>query len=318
MKYLNTSEEFRKLFGNIEADGYIDPIGLNDTKVGFSIQRKYPPNIGFIPTKTKNGEDDDIAVIWVVYEALAEDKHSKKIPIRLRIAKMSKYRAKNWDYDFSKEDSPTRESVNKSKESIQPLEFTCIDEYFYDANTQELVDSNNKSVTGSKILNELFDYHCKSTHPVKGLIFRARNKSELLKVQFYDFLIKSIKYVLDKCFGRTLDNHFNKFSYEGYLPSDFKKTADSVLQDVAGYRASKKVIILFVALVITFCLVYLPAREGSYFEAVLNNELLTVIHCFLALYVLDEWLPMIFFHLLNKTISSRKDYLNKLLRRGKA
>lgn len=317
MEHLTSSDDFQKLFGDIEADGYINPINLNDTKVGFSVQRKYPPNIGFIPAKTKNGEDDDVAVIWVVYESLAEEENQLRIPIRLRIAKMSKYRAKNWDYDFSNEESPTRESVAISKESIQPLEFTCIDEYFYDPNKQDLVDRNDKTVSGSKILNELFDYHCKSSHPVKGLIFRARNKSELLKVQFYDFLIRSIKYVLDKCFGRTLDNHFNKFSYEGYLPSDFKKTADSVLQDVAGYRASKKVIILFAALVITFCLLYLPAQEGSYLEAILQNELLTVIHCFLALYVLDEWIPMIFFYLLNKTISSRKNYLNKLLSKGR-
>ncbi len=316
MKYLNSSDEFRELFGNIKADGYIDPISLNDTKIGFSIQRKYPPNIGFIPTKTKNGEDDDIAVIWVVYESLAEENQRIKIPIRLRIAKMSKYRAKNWDYDFSKEESPTKESIAISKRSIQPLEFTCIDEYFYDANKHELVDNKDRAVSGSKILNELFEYHCKSSHPIKGLIFRGKDKLDLFRVKVYDFFINLIKSTLRNLFGRTLDDQFNRYSYDGYLPTDLKKTADSVLE-VAGYKASKKVIIVFIVLAIAFCFTSFPPEDNSYTKAVLESEFLTVIHALLALYILDEWIPVGLFKLLNKLISWRKSYLNKLLTRGR-
>lgn len=315
MKYLNSSNEFRAAFGDIQSEGYFEPIQLTDTKIGFSVQRKYPPNIGFIPVKTKRGEDDDVAVIWVVYESLAQEKNQLKIPIRLRIAKMSKYRAKNWDYDFDDENSPTRESVALSKESIQPLEFSCIDEYFYDANKQELVDRKGKPISGSKILNELFDYHCKSTHPFKGLIFRGKDKYDLFRVRIYDFFIKLIKDTLANIFGRTLDDKFNRYSYDGYLQTDLKKTADSVLE-VAGYKASKKVIIVFILLAIVFCSISLPAKDNSYTKAVLDSEFLTVIHCLLALYILDEWVPLGLFYLLNKTISMRKNYLNKLLSRG--
>lgn len=315
MKYVNNSNEFLDLFGDIQSSGYVNPISLTDTKIGFSVQRQYSANIGFIPAKTKNGENDDIAVIWVVYESIAEDRKEKKVPIRLRIAKMSKYRAKNWDYDFSDENSPTKESVTTSKESIQPLEFSCIDEYYYDASKKSLVDKQGGVVLGSKILDELFGYHCKSSHPVKGLMFRAKNTVELKRVQAYDSIIKSIKYVLNTFFGRTLDDQFNRFSYDGYLLSDFKKTADSVLE-VASYKASKKVIILFLVSAIIFCLTLLPTKN-LYIKSVLDSEFLTVIHSLLALIVLDELVPLILFYLLNKTISGRKNYLNKLLSRGR-
>ena len=109
MKFLQDSNQFISLFGDIESAGYTDAINLTDTKIGFSVQHKYPNNIRYKPAKTSEGIDDNVAVIWVVYEALAENTKSDLIPIRLRIANMSKYRAVHWDYDFDKANCPSRE-----------------------------------------------------------------------------------------------------------------------------------------------------------------------------------------------------------------
>lgn len=114
MKHLQNSQELLCLFGDIESSGYLDCIPLNDTKVGFSVQKKYPSNTQFKPVKTRDGEDDDIAVIWVVYDEFKQASTSHLIPLRLRIAKMSKYRAKNWEYNFDDEDCPSKESVLQS------------------------------------------------------------------------------------------------------------------------------------------------------------------------------------------------------------
>ena len=70
MPHLQSSQDLLCLFGDIESSGYFNYVSLNDTKVGFSLQKNYPSNIQFKPAKTNSGEDDDVAVIWVVYDEL--------------------------------------------------------------------------------------------------------------------------------------------------------------------------------------------------------------------------------------------------------
>jgi len=123
MTQLETSYQLLALFGDITSAGYLEPIHLTDTKVGFSVQRGYPTNIRYKPARNKAGEYDNIAVIWVVYEDRLPQGDSL-IPIRLRIAMMSKYRSVHWDYDFQAEVCPTKESVLESKKSPQPLDLS--------------------------------------------------------------------------------------------------------------------------------------------------------------------------------------------------
>jgi hypothetical protein len=129
--YLNSSDQLIKLFGNLSEDGFVNPVVLKDTKVGFSIQKDYPDDIGYKPARTKDNQADNVAVIWVVYENRAQESQQNLIPIRLRIATMSKYRANHWDYEWSEDDCPTPESVKASLSSPQPLELALTGDLYF-------------------------------------------------------------------------------------------------------------------------------------------------------------------------------------------
>lgn len=308
--------ELLELFGDIEASGYVDAVYLSDTAVGFSIQRKYPPDIRFKPAKKADGEDDSIAVIWVVYESHNAQNPAGPIPIRLRISTMSRYRALHWDYDFEDVNSPTKESISESKQSPQPLEMTLNGEYFYSPGTDKLIDSSGNEVTGVQILNSIFKAHCDSVHLIKGIRWKAPHLFTQICRRSFDWAINSCIWLLRTIFGRTVDERRDRSAFlDGYLKEDFKKISiDSI--ELAGYRASKRVILLFTMLVVLGCIASLPAPEDSYLESLISSDFLLLLHSLFALFILDELLPNFFFWVLNRLIRARKWYLNRLVRRS--
>lgn len=54
MEELASGDQLLKLFGDIEASGYVDPVHLRDTKAGFSVQRCYPENIRYKPARNSD------------------------------------------------------------------------------------------------------------------------------------------------------------------------------------------------------------------------------------------------------------------------
>lgn len=313
MSYPNNGQELFNLFGDLANAGYISPIFLTDAKVGFSIQKNYPADIQYKPAQTKTDEDDNIAVIWVVYESQQEKNHPDLIPIRLRIATMSKYRALHWDYDFEDTKCPTEDSVMESKKSPQPLELNSSEACFYSQSKNVLVDADGNVVSGHSVLDELFKYHCDTVHPIRGFGFRSKNWLEGFSRTSFDKAINSLVWILTHVFGRTLDERRDRNSYfEGYLKEKFKKiSVDSI--ELAGYRASKKVILIFSILVVISSYLILPVDEGTYLGNVLKSEFLMVVYSILCLYLLDELIPNLLFWSMNACISQRKRYLNWLL-----
>lgn len=314
MTHQLSREDFLKLFGNIGEAGYHSPTFLTDTKVGFSVQHNYPTNLRYKPSKTQSGEDDNVAVIWVVLEYKKKADGSCLIPIRLRIAPMSKYRAKNWDYDFDDPNSPTKDSLEESKNSPQPLELNLNNAYFFNPSLQKLVTKDGNAVSGLEILDHLFTAHCDTVHFTKGLLTRSKHRATKFSITAFDKFVGTLVWTLRNIFGRTLDESFDRSIYaEGYLKENFKKISiDSI--EVAGYRASKRVIALFVLIVFALSFVLLPTSTDSYVGNLIQSDALVLAHFLMILYLLDEVLPNLIFCLLNKSIKARKWYLNRLLK----
>ena len=316
MPHLQSSQDLLCLFGDIESSGYFNYVSLNDTKVGFSLQKKYPSNIQFKPAKTSGGEDDDVAVIWVVYDEFKQASTSHLIPLRLRIAKMSKFRAKNWEYDFDNPECPSRESVLQSNECLQPIELNVANEYFYNTDTNLIVDSYGNQVFGITILNNLFDSHCRSVHPIKGLGIRGQLKIQKFVFSSFENLIKLNVYILQNIFGRRLDEYRERNVYfDGYSNIDLKRIElDSI--EVGGYRASKNVIVIFSLIIAVVSFWLLPLKEDTYLGALIHSEFLMVIHSLLLLIILDEIIPRILFWIINLIIKARKVYFQKLMKKS--
>lgn len=315
MQGLNSSQDLIDLFGDITLSGYINPTFLNDTKVGFSIQRKYPTNIRYKPAKNTAGHEDNIAVIWVVYDTNRQNNNLTLVPLRLRIAMMSEYRAKHWDYDFSDDTCPTEESIRESLSSPQPFDLDLYDYYFHSINDNKFVDANSTDVTGIEILNKLFNAHCDSVHPLKGFPLRSKRATQRIFRFMLDQLINGQKWILEKVFSRTLDERLNRSTYiDGYLKDDMKILAVGNME-IAGYRTSKNIVLLFAIVVVTTALFVLPVTENTYAGNVLRSETLMIAHSLIVLYFLDTAIPNLLFRSMNLTICFRKRFLNWLLKR---
>ena len=231
--YFQKTEDFLKYFDFTKSDGFERVTKLIDTKVGFSVQKKYPNNFRFYSPKYKDGSDDIVAIIHVIYkhpDESIENIESKKAPIFLTIYPFSRYRSKYFNYNFSDPNCPTEESLERSKKTLTPIDLEDLDEYYFDHEKMNFFNSKNQQKSGNEVLEEIYNKHCDTVHLLKGFKFRFKIQTRsiivsILKMKI-DFLIKILKHG----FGRTLDERKNYSSLlSSFRRSDLKKlTTDSL------------------------------------------------------------------------------------------
>lgn len=315
MIYPKDGFELLKLFGDIENAGYVNPVVLTDANAGFSVQRTYPSDIKFKPAKTSKGKDDGIACIWVVYESKKQSTKNLPVPIRFRIGLISKYRARHFfDEDDLDPEKPTLMSLAASQRSPQPIELNLRDGYFFDPHTGGLVNEHGCSVRGIDALDEIYQAHCDTVHPVKGLGIRSKQAAHSFSRNLLDKLIDSSKWCLKNLFGRTLNERTDRSSYfDGYKGQDFGKLSEDCIE-VVGYKVPKRVLGLFIILSAATAYFLYPFEERSYADIVVHSEVLLTIHCLAGLLFLDVIVPHLMFAIVNALIKSRKRYMNWLLK----
>ena len=71
--HFDNTQELIDAFGIADSESYVDVTPLTDRKVGFSVQRKYPDDILYVPLVNREGEDDTVSLIHVVYSHPAEE-----------------------------------------------------------------------------------------------------------------------------------------------------------------------------------------------------------------------------------------------------
>ena len=315
MVYPQDGFELLKLFGDIENAGYVNPVVLTDANAGFSVQRTYPGDIKFKPAKTSEGKDDSIACIWVVYESKKQSSKNLPVPIRFRVGLMSKYRARHFfDDDDLDPEKPTKISLAASQRTPQPIELNLRDGYFFDPHTGGLVDENGSSVEGIDALDEIYQAHCDTVHPLKGLGIRSKQVAHSFSRNLLDKLIDRSKWSLKNLFGRTLNERTDRSSYfDGYKGQDFGKLPEDCIE-VLGYKVPKRVLGLFIILSATTAYFLYPVEERSYADLVVHSEVLLTIHCLTGLLFLDVIVPHLMFAAVNGLINIRKRYVNWLLK----
>ena len=97
-------EEFNRLF-NLQSNPAYKNLGKTNCEIGFFVERNYPENIAFKPSLTKDGNVDDISIIYVKYKNF--DTCAKSLdnymPISIAIYKISNYLTKrsqsSYDYE---------------------------------------------------------------------------------------------------------------------------------------------------------------------------------------------------------------------------
>lgn len=293
----NTSEFLERF--SLENSSYYDPITLKDRKAGFSIKKPYSPNIKYKPSYDTNGKPNNVAILWVTYLHPTEaniELNNSKIPITIRVANVDLYANKHWDYNFSDPNSPTKDSIEKSKTTPKPLEVLSKNEFFYDHGINIFVNRHGTPFTGIEMLDKVFDEHCKTVHPIKGLPIRSKLRTQSLTANLLGWLITFLKSFLNVVFGRTLEEDDSSFStYRIYKKTALKKLSTDNLE-IFGYKAAPGLIIVFCS---SSLIIYFGYPENPLLEKIVENEFLALLYSVSFLWFLDYICPLILLSLIN-------------------
>jgi hypothetical protein len=302
------SDELIAAFKIAESKQYVEPTGYKD-KIGFTIQRSYPPESKYKPPVTKNGDPDSWALIGVRYDLKRVNSHGQnRVPLTLHISVFSRYLGKHRDYDFEDESGkcPTEESVILSKRTPRPIDLISEDEAFYDHDKEVLINKREKEISGIDLLNRLYYLHIATVDKLKGRIFRLRIKSANFKTGLIKFLENIFKSLESLLCGRTFAPKDPwRGGFEPYEPSDLKLLSTERI-NVFGYRASKNIVITFCILLLGgYIFLRLFFTIPTWAKSIGSNGLLSISFAICLISALDHFLPKWIFSIVNKLIKTR-------------
>lgn len=288
-----------------EGTPYYDPIELQDTKMGFSIKRKYPENIKYKPPLKQNGDPDAIAVLWVI---LTDERNkSDNLIVNIRIATYHLWLANHFDYNDDNPESPTKESVEFSNKTPHPLALQNRDKFSFNQTNNHFLDSRNRVVSGIEMLDSIFNEHCETVHAVLSLELKTKRFFRKLLDYSLMAIIGTLQLILTRVFQNKLDrNGLSELpvSLTLYGYSNLSKEQTEKL-DIFGYRTAKETIILFCGIVILLSFLnYKSWLELKYFQHISKDSFLVVTHAIFALACI-EYLPRGLFWVLNHVIKFR-------------
>jgi hypothetical protein len=308
-QHFENAQELIDAFGISNNEKYSRITPLNDRKVGFSVQREYPKDILYSPLVNGNGEDDTVVLIHVVYahpDEIKTEFDSHKVPIIVRAVTHSRYRVDHFDYDFNDPNSPTKESIEKTKATPMPVALDFDNEFFFDHHSGTFLDHTHEPLSGEQILEIVYKAHCDTAHRKRGRIIRAKLKYQSFASAFFGVIINILISILTKLFGRTLDdNETSSGYYRGYQRKNLKKLSTESL-DVFGYKTARSVIILFCLIAaVAFFIKYQFGIQTPYLSKVFSDSFLALTHSLILLWFLDVVMPLILFHIINFLIKTR-------------
>lgn len=310
---IDSAKKLEKSLNLAESDNIENITIISDVKCGISLQKKYPNNIRYKPPKTKNGIPDTYALIKIVHRH-PDDKHlpakkSNRMPIHVSITCFSRYLVNHFDYYFEDEDCPTRISIEESKITPKPISLNYTDDFYYDYNLKSFIDNKNNKISGTNIINKVFKEHCNTVHPIKGFGLKTKLNLSSSLISLCNSTVNLLIKILQMIFGRTLDSDPFYANYYGYERKDLKKLkTDSI--EIFGYKTGSKIIIIFCIISIISYLIYRYVNFNvPYIKKVFSNNLLTLTHSILILWVLDVVLPHLIFNAINMIIKLRNQLI---------
>jgi hypothetical protein len=160
------TQKFVGLFNGIDKAEIIPWTDVN--YVGLSIMKDYPEKGLFIPAKNKKGKQDTVALIKIGYLPTNPPSPDNKVLLNVSIHKVSRYLSGRLGYNFDDEESPTKISLQQSKESRQPFDLEEESRYEYYLDSNKFRDLKTKRyVKPKKIVVDIYSTHLKTLKNVK-------------------------------------------------------------------------------------------------------------------------------------------------------
>jgi len=306
-KFFDNSDDFVALFDFDSSDCYTQTTPLIDQKIGFSVQRQYPANIAFKPAHNKLGEPDDVAVIWVVYEHPDEtggNEEPHNVPIYARVAKVSRFLQNHLDYDFAKDESPTKDELHKSSDTPKPIDLVFSRAYFLDHRSGVFYDEGHDAISGLELLEQVFEKHCRTVHPTKGLKLRSKIRGQRMVLAAMNNMVSGLIWILRNAFGRSLTEPRDRVGrWSGYPKESFKKLSTDSF-NVGGYQTTKRSVLTFALFIVLVDILSRTVTGESFWSNfVTNNKILWFAYPIVGIWLFDTAIPVVLFRLLNALIA---------------
>ncbi|HRY59897.1 MAG TPA: hypothetical protein P5096_00775 [Patescibacteria group bacterium] len=293
-------KKFRDSF-ELESNGFINPVFLNDTKIGFSARKDCDEKI---LRKIKILEGKKYTTL--IHIILPDDKvglESDKVPLRVRAS-----------FDLVGEDNSTYIIDDRyiKRKKFKPIDLISRDDYFYDLKTN-IFYKKGKIASGSDIINEIYSLHIKPTKTWRGMYLRAKvawkNLISYLIEQIANLLVlilllisgRKIPYgrisrYLEEAFKK---NPANKFGQTEESLSQMK-IADSEVE-FFGLKTEPVPIFSYSFIhLIVFVVFYFLNYRPHLLKVIFSNNFLTIIYVIFSLMIFKSFLPSFAISLIKK------------------
>ncbi|MBP9866609.1 MAG: hypothetical protein KBC41_00835 [Candidatus Pacebacteria bacterium] len=141
--------EFKLKF-NLPQNGFLEPVDLQDTQVGFSVYKERETK-GFKSLFRVYIRNEDIEKEYILKPVVVSVSYGKETENGITISSSNFKRGRDW-----------------------PIELISEKDYFYNIKINNFFDKNNKIISGIDILKQVDIQHLKPTRPIAGISIRTK------------------------------------------------------------------------------------------------------------------------------------------------
>ncbi len=286
------------LFRNSDKD---EIILWQDTKYdGFSVLRDYPVDCGFVPAINKKEDTDTKILIKIGFN----NEQKGKTNLYVTASKYSRYAERHFGYDFNDELSPTKESLDASRKSPNPVDLEENERYTINIEDGTIFDAeNNKNVTVNEIIDEIYKKHLATISGLKATILKAKLKTKNVIWHFLfekiEKIIKGFEWLNEHFFGKTLI----KNSLGSILgPFDYKNLTSTYPDVIPFFNSTlkiSKINIIWVALSLLTMWLTIPCLKDM-------SETITLSLLILLVCIFDVIIPRVILSTINGLVWVRR------------
>lgn len=180
------------------------------TEVGFSVLRDYPANTKFVTAKTVDGRPDTKVLIKIGFNS--SNIKDDIVSLYLSISKFSNYSQGRFRHDFSHPDCPTKDSIEESERSPQPIDLSYDHRFSINLETGECYDlEDKKAISLVGIVEYAYSVHIKTISGVSASILKTKMAFRDYSTKLIPLIIVLFKNINFYLFGKDIIRNTDKW-----------------------------------------------------------------------------------------------------------
>lgn len=224
------SKEFSELFQPKIGDEVV-PWSEDPVFIGFSVLRNYKSDSGFVPAITRKGDADTKVLIKIGFSNTSGP--VEKIPLILSASKHSKYQYSHFGIDFENPEAPTKESLDASIASKQPIDLEERTKFSVNLSSVPvsfLKESDGSVISLGTLVDYMYDLHHKTISGRRAILLKAKlGTRDAICGKIIPFFVSWLKKLMLNGFGKEIKDQ-GDFAVGIFKTYSFSKHVGTVWQ----------------------------------------------------------------------------------------